>query len=476
MRYSIVAILCAFLFFTKTTTGQQSLELKIELKNYGNDTIILGNYFGDKQVVKDTLYSKDRKNFVWVEDSLVKPGMYMLLLKPSNQIAQFFIDGKDRKITMAVDMDNINDIRFKGSEMNSDFYKYLVYLKDLRPLADTLRKQITASETATGTKDAKLMNKLNELDLGVKELQTKFIEKHKGSLFALLLNSSREVEIPDFQGTEEEKKYKRFLYYKEHFFDFMDFHAEGMVRTPFISQKFDTYLSKLTNQDPDSLIRAIDFLLLKVKHDTESYRYFLASYLNKYGQMKIVGQDAIYVHLVDNYYAKGETPWVTQENINKMIENADELRPILIHKTMPDFTTYLQNGDGINLHSVKSEYTIVIFWAPDCGHCKKIMPSVVSFYENYKDKGVKIFSVCTKGGDKTTTCWPAIEEKKMQGFINTADEYQRYNAKVRIKSTPKIFILDTNKKILIKDISGEEIEKIFKEIYEFDHKTKEEVK
>ena len=59
--------------------------------------------------------------------------------------------------------------------------------------------------------------------------------------------------------------------------------------------------------------------------------------------------------------------------------------------------------------------------------------------------------MCTKGGDKTKTCWPAIKEKGMEDFINTGDEFQRFNALFKIKSTPKIFILDKDKKILLKD-------------------------
>jgi thiol-disulfide isomerase/thioredoxin len=192
--------------------------------------------------------------------------------------------------------------------------------------------------------------------------------------------------------------------------------------------------------------------------------------------MKIVGQDAIYVHMVDTYYRKGKAPWLKEENLKKMEENANDLRPILINKIIPDITTYKQDGSAINLHSVQAQYTVVIFWAPDCGHCKQIMPSVVKFEENNRDKGLKIFAVCTKGGDKTTTCWPAIEEKKMQNFINTADEYGRFNQQIRIKTTPKIFILDSKKKIIMKDISGEDLEKIFNDIYDHDQKAKIEVK
>ncbi|MBK7637209.1 MAG: thioredoxin fold domain-containing protein [Saprospiraceae bacterium] len=134
-----------------------------------------------------------------------------------------------------------------------------------------------------------------------------------------------------------------------------------------------------------------------------------------------------------------------------------------------DITTYKEDNTPVRLYDINSPYTIVIFWAPDCGHCKKIMPDVVSFYKKNKDK-VKLISICTKGGENTKTCWPAVKEKGMEDFINTADEYSRYNMKVRIKSTPKVFVLDENKEIIIKDIPAEELDKIFNEIVSFEEK------
>ena len=52
----------------------------------------------------------------------------------------------------------------------------------------------------------------------------------------------------------------------------------------------------------------------------------------------------------------------------------------------------------------------------------------------------------------------------MEDFINTGDEFRRYDAIFKIKNTPKIFILDKDKKILLKDIPAEDIEKIFEEV------------
>jgi len=181
--------------------------------------------------------------------------------------------------------------------------------------------------------------------------------------------------------------------------------------------------------------------------------------------------DAVYVHLANEYYAKNKAPWVEEENLEKILDNAYRLEPTLIGKQAPEFTIYLEDGSAISLNSIKAKYTLLLFWAPDCGHCTTAMPKIIEFYEQYKDKGVEILSICNKTGDKYDTCWKAIDEKGMTHFINAGDQYQksRIQSKYFVKSTPKIFILDSNKKIIMKNIGAEQLNKVMEEIIKRDN-------
>ena len=223
-------------------------------------------------------------------------------------------------------------------------------------------------------------------------------------------------------------------------------------------------MDKLTPQSPDSINIAIDFILKKMEKNEETYKFYLSNFLNTYAKNKFIGMDGVYVHLVDKYYSQGKADWVDEENLDKIKKNADELRPILIGKKFPNITTYKEDGTPLNLYDLNSNYTIVLFWAPDCGHCKKAMPFVIDFYKKYQEKGIKIISVCTKAGDKYGSCWEAIKEKGMEDFLNTGDEYQRYRKYVQIPTTPKMFILDDKKVILLKDFPAEEMERIMDEV------------
>ena len=185
--------------------------------------------------------------------------------------------------------------------------------------------------------------------------------------------------------------------------------------------------------------------------------------------------DAVYVHLVNNYYAKGLAPWTEEEQLKKILENAKALEPLLIGKIAPNIRLEKRDGSPIELHDIESEYTILYFWRYDCGHCKKSTPDIKAFYEKYKDKGVKIVAVCAKFTDEIPDCWKYIDENGIGDWLHTIDTYHRsrFMTIYNIKSTPQIYILDRNKEILSKRIGAEQLEEVMDRIIEMREKEKE---
>ena len=135
---------------------------------------------------------------------------------------------------------------------------------------------------------------------------------------------------PEFKGLEAEIQKQKWEYYKNHYFDNINLVDSRLLRTPFFYNKVEDYLDKLTVQHPDSIITAVDLLLNKMKPSKENFKNFTVIFLNKYAKSKIVGMDAVYVHIVNNYYATGDADWIEQEQLNKILENANTLKPILI--------------------------------------------------------------------------------------------------------------------------------------------------
>ncbi len=453
-----------FLFLSFSVIGQYDIDIK--LKNYENDTIIIGHYYADKQLVHDTILAEKQGVFSMKGTDELNPGVYFLLTLPTKSHIQFFVNGIDNEFKIDWDVSSNYQADFKGSKDNEMFQEYVQFLGEQRPLADKYGQRLMIADS-TGVEDKEADEKLAEIEKKVSDYQLKLIKDMPESITARFISSSRSPDVPDFEDGPE-NQFARYYYLRQHYFDNIDLGDPINLRTPFMHGRISYYIDNITPKDPDSTITSIEFILKKMEPSPDTYKYYLSYFLNQYAKMKIVGFDKVYVHLVDNYYAKGKADWISEESLIKLKDQADKLRDILIGKKFPDITTYKKDSTAVRIWDVESPYTIVLFWAHDCGHCTKSMPDIVSFYEEFESKGVTLISICTKGGKKTVPCQEAVPKKNMEKFINTFDEYQRYRKLVHIRTTPKLFILDQDKKILIKDIPANELKNIMPEILKRD--------
>jgi peroxiredoxin len=457
--FSLLLSVCSF--------AQYDIDFK--LKNYDNDTLIVGHYYADKQLVHDTLITDEKGAFSMEGNDTLNLGVYFLLTMPSKDYIQFFVNGIDNEFDVEWDVKNSADLKFKGSKDNELFQDYVKFLAKQRPIADVYNKRLMKADSL-GLEDEEAMNKLDEIEIEVAQYQSDITAKMPESITARFINASKSPEVPQFEEGED-SQFARYYFMRNHYFDNIDLGDPVNLRTPFMHGRINFYMEKVTPKDPDSTIRSIEFILDKMEPSPDTYKYYLSHFLNQYAQMKMVGFDKVYVHLVDNHYSKGKADWVSEETLVKMKEQADNLRNILIGEIFPDITTYKKDKTPVRILDIESPYTVVLFWAHDCGHCTKSMPDIVSFYDEFESKGVTLVSICTKGQKKMVACQEAIPKKNMEKFLNTYDEYQRYRQKIYIRSTPKIFILDQDKNILIKDIPASELKNIMPEIIKIDSKS-----
>ncbi len=460
----IVQLVLFFSFSASALIAQY--DINIDIANYENDTLIVGYYYGDKQLVHDTLYAEKKGKFKLHGEDTLANGLYMLLTIPDNEFIQFNVNENEKNFDIAYDLKNKGELKFKGSKDNQLFQDYMKMLGDLRPKAQMLRDTI-AILTEANQDYSKFDKELDVLDNEVISAQKNIVEKHPNTISALILKSSEDIDVPDFKDAEN-PQFERFKYYKAHYFDNLDLANPLALKIGVLPNKVDTYLEKLTANHPDSISHSIDVLLAKMQPAEDTYRFYLSTFLSRYGNSKIIGYDAVYVHLVDKYYNNGKAPWVEEENLIKIVDNANKIRPALIGKIGSDLTVFEEDGvTPVTLSEIEYEYLVLLFWAPECGHCSKMMPDFVAFNEHWKSAGVKTFAICTKHKDKTKNCWESLEDKNMLGFINGADEHHlsRFKLKYNVVKTPKVFILDKNREILMKNLGADQLDVVMRDIF-----------
>ncbi|MBL7797790.1 MAG: redoxin domain-containing protein [Saprospiraceae bacterium] len=484
-RFSF-SFLILFLFLT-SANAQKGHNLRIKLDNYEHKELVLGFHFGDKQYVKDTVEVGTDGYFTFKADTLLPCGVYLFVLKPDNAFIQILLSEDDQNFSMQTDVKGIVEkMKIKGSDENRIFYEYLGFLNKMRVDADTIKAKLGRTN-GNAADSLRLVKESGELDNQVRKYQNDLITKNASTLTAKIIKSSLEPEIPEFEGKDaKEIQLKKYYWYRAHYFDNIDIADPCLLRSPVLHPKVDNYINKVVPQHPDSINLALDQVIEKLKNSQETYKFYLIHYLNTFAKSTIVGMDACYVHLAQRYYCNGGAPWVKEEDLEKICDNARRLEPILIGKIAPNIIVKDRNDKPMALWDVDADYTVLFFWAPDCSHCKKAAPHMVEFAKKFKDRGVKVFAVCTavvtaKEDSNTPekvkdTCWKALEEKEFSDFLflNTYDPYiqSRYKMTYDVQSTPQIFVLDRKHEILMKRIGAEKLNEIMEDVMKFQEERK----
>jgi thiol-disulfide isomerase/thioredoxin len=465
------------------TAQKPGHQIKVKIEGYDQQQLFLGYYYGDKQYLRDTAFAEPNGWFYFEGEEKLEGGIYLVILPPDNQFFQFVVDADNQWISLETKMplaEMVNNMKIKDAGDNQLFYDYLKYLEGKRPEAEALKKDLEAAADNEDKKQ-KIQEKLTKIDAAVEDYQRKVIQNHPKTVTAAVIRSNMQLpEIPQFEGEQKERELKAFYWMRAHWFDNIDLADSRMLRTPFMFQKVDHYVNKMTVQVPDSIDAAIDFILEKVRPSQESFKFYLVHFLNTYAKSNIVGMDAVYVHVAKKYFETGQATWTEAENLKKIVENANKLEPLLIGKIAPNIEMQAESGASMKLHDFKSPYTVLFFWDPDCGHCKKSMPDMVKFAKDFKDRGVGVFAVCTKLATRDDSgnislkeidsCWSTVKEKEMDVFFNAVDPYHRsrYKTVYDIRSTPQIFVLNDKKEIISKRIGAEQLPDVMEQILKID--------
>lgn len=452
--------------------GQNTLKVTIELEEYEEDTLYLGYYYGDKTYLADTSGRNADGQFVFQADTAVNAGVYLIVLRPDNRYSEILIPEDDQQFTMRAKADDLaKTMAFSGSEENTVFYQYLQFLSDLRPKAQALQEQMQSSDEA---RKEKVKAQLEQMDQEVRAYQEKIVKDHSGSLVAAVIGANINLKMPEFEGSAEDVQYKQFYYTRDHYFDHIDLADDRMLRTPFMFNRVQTYIDQLHIQIPDSIIRGVDYILEQTKPSKDMFRFYLIHFLNKYAASKVVGMDAVYVHIAKNYYGKGLATWTEEEQLQKILDNAAKLEPLLIGKTAPNIRMQKRDGTPIELYDIGSEYTVLYFWRYDCGHCKESTPYMKEFYEQFKDKDITLMAACLKFTDEVEGCWDYIDDNEINDWLHTVDPYgrSRFHEKYDLRTTPQVYILNRDKEIVMKKIGAEQLTEVMNKLLEMDQKKK----
>ena len=293
------------------------------------------------------------------------------------------------------------------------------------------------------------------------------VNEHPDSLISVIIKSSIPIIPPpgerDTSGNLIDTLYE-YHYFKEHYFDNINFNDERLLRSSIIANKIYEYLNKLTHPDIDSTINSTDFIIEKSKENDKVYKYVISMLFDMYRRSRIITDENVFVYLAENYYLKDKTPWISDEFKEVLKKNIELRKPSLIGEVAPEIDMENDKGKLISLNEIQNRHVIIYFYNTDCEICKMVTPELNNFYRIIEDRGVSIIGIFT--GDNKDVWQTYIKDKNLSNWINVWDakNKSKYRELFNINGTPMIFLLDEDRKILAKKITVEQLMNYFNSI------------
>ena len=473
MRKILIAVLLLpFLSMAQTKktavgTNNQGRAIQISLKPYPKDTkIYLGTNYGNSKVFADSCILNEKSEGVFKSKDKLTPGIYFLVSPKMSILFDFLVDDLQQfKIT--ADTTDLKNVLITGSKENEMFKNYSQVVNNLFVELNQIEQNF---KTANTEKDSAIFKEAYLVkDKEIKQKRRAYIAENPGSMMSFLLNTMEVPEAPSIPivNGKADSLYP-YRYVKDHYWDNIVFNDNRLLRTPFFENKLDDYFKNYISREPDSIISEVQYMLTVAKTGKEIYPFLLFKFTNKYISPEFMGQDKVFLHIYQNFFAKGDTTLLSEASKKSLRERAYSLMANQLGLPAPILVLNDLNEKRFALHNMKATYTFIAFWDPTCSHCKVEIPKLDSIYKaSWIKHDIKVIAVNTNA--KEMTLWKEfIKDNKLDQWINAYQTDEDLNKEITegkpttirqlydVFKTPTFYLLDKDKKIVAKNLSIEQ--------------------
>lgn len=177
-------------------------------------------------------------------------------------------------------------------------------------------------------------------------------------------------------------------------------------------------------------------------------------------QFKLTDQNPI-IDLCANLCltVEGENPWA--EYLCKLLA---ERQRIALSSSILSFTALDKDENEYTERDIKPyKYALVCFWASWCKPCKEEIPQLKNLYKKYNSLGLEIVSISV---DTNPMDWLNYTKENPLPWLSLWGDGHELTAKYNFQTIPFNIIVDKDKKVIKRELYGEEIDKAIEELFD----------
>ncbi len=434
--------------------AQDSLMIRVDAPQLKDQKIALCSYFNGKVYKKDSLLLSGAGTGLFHRPQKLEEGLYMVYIDSFRYFDLFLAD--DQVFDLAIDTtDFVRKNKISGAEQTGLFAEYASFIHEKQKQRTQLlqEKRILQHEGQDGTETDQ---KIESVNREVQSFQDAFFSKYGTWWVGKFFQGLDPVQAPCPSPENENNAMENYRYLKNHFFDRIDLTDKRFWWTNYFPQKIDSYMKDYVEPVPDSLANAASRLVFAAMDDTTCFQLMLTKLFNNAVQSQIMGMENVWAKLTEEYYLKGRVNWADSAFLSNLKSEYTKIRFNRIGMQAQELALQDSVGNPVSLYETDQKYTLLCFYEPDCGHCKKEIPALFNdLYKKYRDRGLSVACVYLLTDQKEWQDFVRIHQLEGDRWYNlwdperTSHFWQFYDT----STTPSFFLLDENKKIIAKKLN-----------------------
>ena len=227
------------------------------------------------------------------------------------------------------------------------------------------------------------------------------------------------------------------------------FENKQTVESREAEERFARFLLGMAHQTPTQQAEQIGALLAKAQQNNATARFLTLAEKYLYDPNSPYRNDERYLLFLQYAATHQFADYTTNPRYQKHYTMVQKNR---VGTPAADFPFTTQAGEEGHLYGVQSPYILLFFHDPNCEECQYVKQQLESQYAHFAQKGVQVVAVYI---DDEIEAWQKAQYPSawLSVYAPEIDKQDLYD----IKALPTLYLLDTQKRVLLKDVRLEEV-------------------